>query len=202
MVEENHAQRVGAAQSLCRRTQGGDGVASFGVGAVNRTGRGLGVGFGEKIVTTRAQFGAQFPVVFDNAVMHHIEPVSAMRMRVYIRGRAVRSPARVANAAPPVHGALFQPLLQRPQPPLGFDDVNGALRVHNGDARRIIAPVLQSPQAGEQAGDGVAFPGISSDSTHILLSPAYPAGANRRNGRALSIMGFNSRFVLRLPAYL
>ena len=64
----------------------------------------------------------------------------------------MRGPTGVADATVAVDGALFQALFQRPQAPLGLDDVDVPLRVHDGDARRIVAAVLEGAQAREQVG--------------------------------------------------
>ena len=111
----------------------------------------------------------------------------------------MRGPTGVPDTAAAVYGAFLQARFQRPQPTLGLDDVDAALPVHDGDARRIVAPVLEGAQAREQVADGVAAADISSDPTHMLISPRR--GTVRLPARFF-FMAFSGPFVLRSPAYL
>ena len=101
---EQHRQGVGAFQA--------------GEGGARRVGRGhaageqeieqlhdrFGVGFGMEHLAECLEFGAEFGVIFDNAVMDDGNTRGAVRMRVGFGGRAMGGPARVADACRALQG--------------------------------------------------------------------------------------------------
>ena len=111
---------------------------------------------------------AQLREVFDDAVVHHGEApvVRQMRVGVQVRGRAVRRPAGVPDAGAAGHGraagGLVRELLHLAADLLHLND----LIAHDGDARGVIAAVLQPPESLQQQGRGLPRAGKSNDSTH------------------------------------
>ena len=73
-------------------------IAAFTVAQVDQFCRDLGVGLGFKGVAFFEQHFAEHGIVFDDAVVHDLHARIAVRVRVFIRRCAVRSPAGVTDA--------------------------------------------------------------------------------------------------------
>jgi hypothetical protein len=128
----------------------------------------LGVRLGGQLVAALRQLGPQQGEVLDDAVVHHRDPprVVDVRVGVGVRRAAVRGPAGVPDARRagrqrPAVQLLLQVeelagLLRRRQPAVGQD----------GDARRVVAPVLQPLQPGHHDLERGLRPHVSHDSTH------------------------------------
>src|SRR5690242_14534591 len=101
-----------------------------------------------------------------------------MRMRVPLRRRAMRCPARMGDA-----GGAADVLLVCLRGELG-DAARGAYALHrpalyDRDARRVIAAVFEAPQSFDEDGNDVAPGGGAYDSAHRLalgLLRRFPAG--------------------------
>jgi len=111
----------------------------------------LGVGFGPEVVPVLLQPAPQHVRVLDYAVVDEGERAGAidMGMRVALRGRAVRGPARMADAARPVHGVARQQVTKVRDPPrelAGFD----AAAVEHGNAGGVVSAVFEPAQAFDQ----------------------------------------------------
>ncbi len=122
-----------------------------------------------KMVAPVGQLPAKLHIVFNDAVVYHGEfaVAAGMGMGVGIRGRAMGRPAGVANAAEARHQRAVLRLFAQSGDTAGdFADGNAAL-LHNGDARRVIAPVFQLFQTVQQNRGGVLRAGVSNNSAHI-----------------------------------
>ena len=97
MARENHRDCKGTMHALQRGSSSGFGCCARLQKIIHQQGKGFGIGFGLKGMAARFQFGAQFSVIFDNAVMHNNNARCAMWMRIARGGRAMRGPARMAN---------------------------------------------------------------------------------------------------------
>src|SRR5579863_6152919 len=97
--------------------------------------------------------------------MHHGDgPMAvAMRVGILLGGRAVRGPSGVSDAVSAVYRAQTDPFFQVPQLSRGAPHLKGFV-LHNGEARRVITAILQSPQPFEQHGDDALVPDVTDNS--------------------------------------
>ena len=80
-------------------------------------------------------------------------------------GPAVGGPARVADAVVPVERIGLQRLLEARELAGAPAQIDAAV-AHDGDAGRIVAPVLKPPQAVEQDRDDRARADVADDAAH------------------------------------
>ena len=156
-----------------RSAQAGGGVAHgtqqvvmLAVVAVDEVGDGFGVGVGGEGVARRAQFVADFLVVFDDAVVDDGDSGAAhVRVGVGFARHAVCRPTGVGDAAVAVD--VFGPGFANEARHFadGAAAVNSAVVV-DGKACGVVAAVFEALQAFEQDGDDVAFGNAGDDSTH------------------------------------
>ena len=131
----------------------------------------FGVGAGFEFVAGLEQFLLERVVIFDDAVVDDgdFAGLVEVRMGIFVGRRAVRGPARVADAE--VAGDRF-----------GFQQAREALvdfalflaheqfaAVQHGHARAVVAAIFQPPQSFEQDGRGRFFPDVSNDAAHKFL---------------------------------
>ena len=131
----------------------------------------FGVGLGDELVAELRQVGAQLLVVLDDAVVDDRESVVGdVGMRVALARHAVGGPARVRDADLAAGGLVLDRLLQ------GADlahraqahQVLGA--VQHGEAGRVVAAVLQPPQALHQ--DGTMLRSATAPTIpHMIIDP-------------------------------
>jgi hypothetical protein len=115
-------------------------------------------------------------VVLDDAVVHDGEAAGNVRMSVALGGRAVRRPARVGDAGlsgDMAGGRLRGKLGNAP----GRAHALERSAVHHGDARRVVAPVFEAPQAFHQHRDDVPARRAGDDAAH-RLSPSSSAASS------------------------
>ena len=167
--------------------------------ALDQVGNGLGVGLGGKRVTLALEAGLELAVVLNDAVQDDGELVvvtAGQRMRVCLRDGAVRRPARVSETRDrtglPAAGLRLQ-LVER-------TDGAGVLEVAVGEERntgRVVAPVLEAREAGEQERLTRPVADVPDDPAHSGLlhhvgvmhprnttSPAWPPAAPPTINRA------------------
>ena len=142
----------------------------------------LGVGARREHVARALQLLSELGVIFDDAVVHDGQRARAVgvRMGVAIRGRAVRGPARVADAdARPGHGIFQQGVLE-------IGDLAGAaadiepVAVDDRQAGRVVSAVLEALEPFDQEGCRLLVTHIAHDPAH----GAIPSGPGR-DGPAL-----------------
>ena len=114
VVRKEHGQRVGAADAHHAAGECVDGAALILlVVVVHELDGDLGIRLGLEAIAVLLQLLAQLLMVLDDAVVHrdnrHV--VAAVRVRVALRGLAVRGPARVADAAGALERAAAVDLL-------------------------------------------------------------------------------------------
>ena len=132
----------------------------------------LGVGFRVEDIALGREFGLDFLVVFNDAVVHQGQRgiVAQMGMGVALRRHAVRGPAGVPHSAGGRGNRLLgQVFLQGRQFALGSHHAQSAL-AHKGHAGRIITPVFQTAQALHHHGHGGPVARISDNAAHISYS--------------------------------
>jgi hypothetical protein len=126
-------------------------------------------------------------IVFDNAVVDNDDAAGAVAMRVGVLfgGPAMRGPAGVADAERAVQRILAQNLFQVGQLAGRATHLkHRAGGIADGDARRIVAAVFQSPQPFNDDGNHFLFSNITDDSAHVrILSDRagermYPEGGS------------------------
>ena len=107
----------------------------------------LGVGFGDELVALPLQLLLQIEIVLDDAVVDDDDLAGAVAVRVgVLLGRpAVRRPARVADAVVAGDRVQRDDVLEIRQLAGAAPQVDRAV-VHDGDARRVVAAILEPPQ--------------------------------------------------------
>lgn len=143
----------------------------------DQVGDDLGVGLALEDVAERGQFGAQFVVVFNDAVVDQRDARLLGRWREVrvgvVRGRrAVRGPAGVGDAGETLHVRFVDLLFQ-------VGHARGAARALQlaidvqGDAAGVVAAVFQALEAFDQDRGDVALRYRADDAAHrkpLLLS--------------------------------
>ncbi len=107
--------------------------------------------------------------VLDDAVVDHDESTGRVRVGVGVdvARLAVGRPAGVADADGSGERLEIEQTRQPIDLPLGLPDMDGA--VGDGDARRVVAPVLEPTQTVEQQRSGLPGADISHDSAHARV---------------------------------
>ena len=134
---------------------------------------GLGVRFAPEHIAVRDQLLPQGQIVLNDPVVHDGKApvIGQMGVGVDVRRRAVGRPARVPDAGAAGDGRAVICLLTEPgDAPAHFFDPNPVV-VHHGDARRVIAPILELLQTLQQDRSGTLFSGKSNDSAHDVFLP-------------------------------
>ena len=131
----------------------------------------FGVGIGVELHALGSQFGAQFLVILDDAIVHQHDLAVRAGVRVSVAGGgfAVSGPAGMANA----DLALKRGFLYQGDQALEFPGVAAHLNVPILDHRqsgRIIAAILQPFQPVQDDRGGVPWTNITNDSTHWVPS--------------------------------
>ena len=105
----------------------------------------LGIRLAGELDPLRLQCGAQFAVVFDDAVVDDGNPSApvGMRMGIAVIGRSMGRPSGMPDAGPPAHRTSRELLLQVLDPPGLLGDLQRAIAVYDGDASRVVSPVFE-----------------------------------------------------------
>src|SRR5690606_28287812 len=117
-------------------------------------------------VARRLQFGAQFPVVFDDAVVHHGDVPGGVGMGIDPVGNPVGGPAGVGDAAPAMGRVGGELGLQGRHLASGLVDPQLAGVVHHRHTGGVVAPVFQTAQALHENFNDVALGNGPDDATH------------------------------------
>ena len=143
----------------------------------------FGVGVRGKRIAGALQPLADRLVVLDDAVVHERDVAGEVRVRIALGRRAVRRPARVGNTgltADVIAGGLGGKLGDA----AGRADAFYRGAVDYGDARRVVAAVLETPQAVDQDRHDVPARGGADDAAHwarpsssAASSPEWKPGA-------------------------
>ena len=170
ILHVKHDQAVGA---LDVAQHAADRVLQAGVGVVGDLGgdhvrERLGVGVADQRDATLREAVPELLGVLDDAVVHDRDAARGVGVRVGVDvvRLAVGGPPGVADA----DGGLGPVVDQVPQvldPARGLGDLQ-PVAVDDGQAGRVIAPVLQAPQALEQDRDGVPAADVADDSAHVI----------------------------------
>ena len=173
LVLVHREQREGAVEALHDRAERGDEVAAVRPVLAAEQHRGdLGVGLAAERVALGEQLGLDLGEVLDDAVVDDGElvVVGQVRVGVGVGGAAVRRPAGVADAGGAVGERVRRCRSSRRTPslPARLRMPRSPSRVDDGDARGVVAAVLEPRQSGQE--DGLALPRahVSDDSTHAF----------------------------------
>src|SRR4029079_15292676 len=128
----------------------------------------LGVGLGLELVPRLLQALLEGEEVLDDAVVDHDDLAGAVAvgMGVVLVRLPVRGPARVAHAERAAQRLLAQLRLVVAELPLGAHDLY-AVPVDDGDARAVVAAVLQFFQSADQHRHDVTLAYVTNDSAHV-----------------------------------
>ena len=130
---------------------------------------GLGVGLAAERVAVGEQLGLDLGEVLDDAVVDDGElvVVGEVRVRVGVGRAAVGRPAGVADAGRAVGERVRGEVVAQHLELAGaLAHAEVAVAVDDGDARGVVAAVLEPGEAGEEDGLAVARAHVSDDSTH------------------------------------
>ena len=132
----------------------------------------LGVGLGDEPVALGGQLALQLEVVLDDAVVDDDDAPGAIAVgvRVLLGRPAVRGPAGVADAVVAVEGGVGKRQLEVRQLARRAAQRDGAV-ADDGDPGRVVAPVLETPEALDEDRDDRLAPDVTDDATHGGRSP-------------------------------
>ncbi len=141
----------------------------------------FGVGLGLELVAGRLELLLHLQVVFDDAVVddHRSARVVPVRVRVLLGRPPVGGPARVAEPIVAGERRADQRFLEPRQlarAPPHFDAAVG----HDGDTRRIVAPVFEPAEAFDQDWNHLFAADVANDAAHDDCSPHFAALIARR----------------------
>ena len=169
-----HGRDAVGADDLFERRAGGLQEPRLGVLAArlvvdlpDEMGQDFGVRLGAELVPGLQQLGPENLIVFDDPVVDQRQPpgLVEMRVRVLVRGTAVRGPASVGNADLPGGGMLFEQVGEHLDAPGALADFELAA-VNGGEARRVVAAIFQPPQPVQQDGGRRCLADVADDSAH------------------------------------
>ena len=175
-VGGEHDEGVGAAQPTDHRA---DGVGERAVAqlVLEQVRHHLGVGLRDQGVARLLELLPQLRVVLDDPVVDHGDPSGAVGVgvRVAIGRRPVGGPPRVAHRRGPRRRRIV------PERGLELGELAGPpadrelpVREH-GDTRRVVPPVLQPAQPGQDDRERLVGPDVADDAAHE--GPSLPPGA-------------------------
>ena len=165
-----HEEGVGADEAAHGQPHGLDEVVAILQMIVHEVRGDFGVGFREKLVALRDQLVLDGLVVLDDAVVNDGDAVAGqVRMRIRLGDAAVRGPARVGDAEPASQRRLRELLLELRDLADGAAQTERVVRLHHGNACRVIAAILEPAQTLDQDGHDVALGDGSYDSAHSFL---------------------------------
>ena len=127
----------------------------------------FGVGLGGERVAAGDEVGAQLLVVLDDAVVHDRDAIARdVRVGVTLARHAVGGPARVGDAKEACGRRLGERLAQPRDLAHGPEPREVTVALEHGDARRVVAAVLEPLQPVDQDRDHVPHRHRAYDSTH------------------------------------
>ena len=164
-VARDHGKTVRAVALTQRLDYCGFEVA--GIRHLDEMGEHFGVGVGLAHVAARFQSRLQGGGILNDAIVHHgdLAVLARVRVRILFGWRTVGGPAGVRDT----HRTLRRILRDRRFEP--GDLARRAARfhafaVHDGDARRVVATILEALEPFEQHGGGDAITNVADDSAH------------------------------------
>ncbi|GJD49993.1 hypothetical protein OPKNFCMD_2729 [Methylobacterium crusticola] len=172
LAGEQEGEREGAAQARQRRLDGRDGPEAGPHQVADELGHHLGVGLGLEGAAGGLELGLQLAEILDDAVVDHREALGGVRVGVGLVGAAMRRPAGVADADGAGEGVLEQLELEVRELALSPPPLQAA-GFQGGDARRVVAAILEPAQGVDHLSRHGTPPDDSHDAAHArrLASP-------------------------------
>ena len=135
---------------------------------LDQVGDHLGIGLRTELVAFFDQLPLQADIVLDDAVVHHddLAGAVAMRMRVLFGRTSMCGPAGVADPISTVERAKADNLFQIAQLAFGTAHLQPFAVTGNSDAGRIIAAILQPPQAIDDDWNDLFLAYITDNAAH------------------------------------
>ena len=165
LAGEDDGERERAAQPLQRRLGRLDRRQALIQIVADEVQHRLGVGLGLELVALGGELVAQLLEVLDDAVVHDGDALVHVRVGVALDRLAVRRPARVAEAGAALQGLVGEPQLQVLELALGAAAVEMAV-LDGGDARRVVAAILEPPQRVDEVARHRLLPENADDAAH------------------------------------
>ena len=128
----------------------------------------FGVGFAGEAVALGDELLLESQVVFDDAVVHDDERARAVAVRVgvFFGGAAVGGPAGVADAVGAVDRVVAENEIEVAELARGAAELQRVAAAGDGDARGVIAAVLEAGKAFHDDGDAGLGADVADDSAH------------------------------------
>ena len=181
VVEEQGADAPCAAQALQCSSHGGDGRLPLFHGTLETVSDDFRVGFGAERCTVSLEVSTDSSGVFDDPIVDDDHPLfrAEVRVSVFVGDAAMGGPTGVGNADGPWH------LLRERR--FQFCDLSDSLAdvesiATEGQARAVVAPVLQTAESVEQNWSRLPPAVVSNDATHA--SHLHVLATNRARHRS------------------
>ena len=165
LAGEDDGEREGAAQATQRRLRGLDGRQALVHVVADQMQHRLGVGLGLEFVALAGELLAQLLEVLDDAVVHDGHALVHVRVGVALDRLAVGGPAGVTETGAALQGLVGEPQLQVPELALGAAAIEVAV-LDGGNAGRVIASVLETPQRVHEIARDRFLPENADDPAH------------------------------------
>src|SRR5580658_409989 len=142
----------------------------------------FGIGFRRECVAFLDQLFLQAEIVLNDAVVYDddFSGAVAMRMSILFGGTSVRGPASVSNAVAAVQWAETDRLFQIAQLAFGAANLQLVSVAGNGNSSRVIAAVLEPPQALNDDRNHGLLTDIANNATHAG-TPGIQSAREQRN---------------------
>ena len=178
----HHDQRV---RTLKLAQGGSHGIGQVAlVGLLDEVGDRLGVRLRREDVAARLEAVAQVPEILDDPVVDHRDVAHAVLVRVGVEvvGPPVGRPAGVCEPDGRMGRAIRDRGLEVGELARLLLDEQVALLIDEGDARRVVASVLETPETLDQDGPCLAGPGVADDSAHAPGGSPWAGSSRPRRG--------------------
>ena len=105
----------------------------------------FGIGFRNEFVTFALKLFLELEIVFNDAIVHDddLSGAIAMRMRIFLGGTAVRSPASVSNTVSSFDRRFLNGLFEIAKFAGGATDFEFARGIDDGDTGRVVAAIFE-----------------------------------------------------------
>ncbi len=169
VVTTYHPEGVSALEIKSGFLHGGEQIRALLEVVINPVHDHFGVGLGIEFMSRGDLLGAQFLVVFDDAVVHQCDLFAAqVGMGIIDGGLAVGSPASVRDAETTAMRGRLQGVFEAPYLARHAQATDTFRRRHHGQTSRIVTPVLKTFQSFEQDRSNVTLRYCTDYSTHKL----------------------------------
>jgi len=140
------------------------------------------VGFGDEFVTFGDKILFELDIILNDTVVHYDDftVAVAVRMGIFLGRASVRRPAGVSDAVHAVQRSDADGFLEISQLAGGAANIELAVVADHCDPGRIIAAVLEPPQAVEDQWNNALGPDITDNSAHDEILQVCPGGGVRQ----------------------